>query len=159
MNLISRQNGNSVIFYRYDELVLKVDEKKLLDKSAYFRAMFKKCYRDHKSDLIDVCISENEETFYKVMQFITSDNITLDINSIFETYHLAVFLQIGCLQQFCLDHFTLNLNRKTLHSNLDLISNYGCLFGELEKRALMFNKTGNISFSGLYFLQQNSEGT
>ena len=159
MKIKSCQNKNSVVFYCDDELVIKVDKQKLLAKSAYFRAMFKKCYKHHKSDSIDVYYPEKEEIFRKVMQFLTNGSITLDINSIYETYHLAVYLQIDCLQQLCLDHFTLNLNRNTLQSQLDLIATRPCLYAEFERRALMFEKSGSVSVSGLYFLQENRDGS
>ena len=159
MKLKSCQDGSSIYFYRDDDLVIKVDKQKLFKKSGYFRAMYKTCYKDHKSDFIDVNFPEKEEIFIKVMQLIVSDSITLDINSIFETYHLAVYFQMNCLQQFCLDHFTLNLNRITLGSQLDMIEKRPCLFDEFEKRASTFGKSGNISFSGLYFLQESREGT
>ena len=159
MNFRGRQNESSVEFYLNDELVLEIDKQKLLDRSAYFKALFKKCYRDHQSDLIDVFFPEKEEMFYKMMQLISNGSITLDINTIFETYHLATYFQIGCLQKFCLDHFTLNLNRRTLQFQLYEIANISHLcLREFTKRALMFKGTGNISFSGLYFLQENSEG-
>lgn len=127
MNLRNHQNENIVVLNGNDELVLKVNRKKLLEKSVYFRAVFKECYKYYNSDLIDVYFPEKEEIVDKVMKFISSDSITLDINSIFETYNLAEYLQIGCLQQLCLDHFTLNLNRNTLEKQLDLIAKYSHL--------------------------------
>ena len=150
------QEKNSVIFYHNELLRAIVDRQKLLEKSGYFRAMFKKCYKDYKSDFIDAYFPESEEVFNKVMHLIINDRITLDINSIFETYHLAVFLQIDCLQKLCLDHFTLNLNRNTLRSQLDLIAKRSYLDREFEEKALIFKQSGNLSVSGFYFLQQNS---
>ena len=70
-----------------------------------------------------------------------------------------MYLQIDCLQQLYLDHFTLNLNRNTLQSQLDLIAKNFSLYDEFEKRALMFEKSGVVSVSGLYFLQENRDGS
>ena len=68
MNLRGQQNENNIIFYRNDELVIRVDKKSLLEKSAYFQTMFKSCYKHHNSDSIDVYLTENEKTVVKVMQ-------------------------------------------------------------------------------------------
>ena len=72
--------------------------------------MFKNCYKHHKSDLIDACFLENEETVNKIIQLFSSDSVTLDIRSIFYTYNLAEYLQIDLLKNLYLDHFTLNFN-------------------------------------------------
>ena len=72
--------------------------------------MFKNCYKHHKSDVIDVYFPENEEIVDKVIQLFSSDSVTLDIRSIFDTYNLAEYLQIDLLKNLYLDHFTLNFN-------------------------------------------------
>ena len=56
--------------------------------------------------------SAKDEIVEKVIHFISSDSITINIQLIFEFYHLAVFLQIESLRQICLDHLTLNLYKK-----------------------------------------------
>ena len=122
--------------------------------------MLKSCYKHHKSDLIDVCFPEKEDVIDKLLQFISSDSITLDINSIFETYHLAKYLQVDCLQQLCLHHFTLNLNRNTLRKQLKLIERYSHTdLREFKERALVFGESGSPSLSGLYILQRSTENS
>ena len=156
MILRVRQKENTFVFYHNEHLKAVVDRQKLLQKSGYFKAMFKECYGDYKSDFIDAYFPGSEEVFNNVMQLVSNDTITLDINSIFETYHLALFLQVDCLQQLCLDHFTLNLNRNTLQSQLDLIARRSYLDKEFKETALTFKESGNPSVSGFYFLQQKS---
>ena len=39
---------NNVKFYRNEDLVTNVKRKKLLEKSGYFRTMFKNCYKHLK---------------------------------------------------------------------------------------------------------------
>ena len=156
MSIRGCQHKKSVVFYRNDKPTIKVDKEKLIAKSSYFRAMFKNFYKDQTSDFIDVCFPAKQEIFNKVMQLVSSNSITLDINSIFETYHLAVFLHIDCLQQLCLDHFTLNLNRNNVQSQLELIEKNSYLDKEFKQRALTFRESGNPSISGLYFLQRNN---
>ena len=119
--------------------------------------MFRKCYKHHKSDLIDIYLPASKENIDRVMQYFSSDSIILDIQSIFETYHLAVYLQMNCLQKLCLDHFTLNLNRSNLQSQLELIKQQSYLNEEFKRRALKFWESGNPSISGLYYLQKNNE--
>lgn len=148
---------NNVKFYRNEDLVTNVKRKKLLEKSGYFRTMFKNCYKHHKSEEIDVYFPGKDEIVDKVIHFISSDSVTIDILSIFEFYHLAVFLQIESLQQICLDHFTLNLNRKTLQLQLDLITKCSYLDKNFEERSVLFRDSGSPSFSGLYFFQQNEK--
>ena len=49
-------NENNFMFYRNEDFLSKVNRRKLLQKSDYFRAITKICYRDHKSDAIEVNI-------------------------------------------------------------------------------------------------------
>ena len=87
-------------------------------------------------------------------QFINSGEINLTIESVLETCHLALYLHLECLQQICLDHFTYNLNRKSLESQLRTMEKHLFVDEEFKKRALRFKESGRPSFSGLYFLQR-----
>ena len=89
--------------------------------------------------------------FKKVMNFVNTGSITLDMNTVLEIWHLATYLQIDCLLEICLDHFTLNLNRHTLEPQLNFMKNCSFLDREFRERALMFEKSGSPAFSGLYF--------
>ena len=152
-------NGNNVIFYRNEDFLnkvnlKKVNKQKLLKKSAYFRAITKTCYRDHLSDLIEITIPASYAVFNKVVEFINTGVITINIKTVFETCHLAIYFELDCLRQLCLDHFTFNLNRRTLESQLHFLEEYSRLDNEFEERALMFrNSKIRPSYAGLYFLQ------
>ena len=147
------ENDQNVTFYYTDDLIIKVNKKKLLGKSAYFRSILKTCYKDQRSDFIDTSFPESYQVFKNVMNFVNTGNITLDINNVLEIWRLATFLQMDCLLEICLEHFTLNLNRKTLESQLDFMKNCPYLDREFRERALIFEKSGSPAFSGLYFLQ------
>ena len=95
-----------------------------------------------------------KEMFIKVMNFINTDIITLDIKSVVETHHVAEYLQIDCLKQTCLYHFTYNLNRKTVSAQLKKLEKCSFPVEKLKERAASFRRSGHVSFSGLYFLQQ-----
>ena len=147
-------NENILVFYSDEDFLRKVNRQKLLEKSDYFRAITKTCYKDHLSDFIEMEIPASYVVFSKVMGFINNGVITLDVKTVLETCHLAVYLQIDCLQQLCLDHFTTNLNRKTLESQLYFIEDHLFLGEEFSVRASMFRNSKSPSFSGLYFLQE-----
>ena len=156
-------NKDNVVFFIKELLnkfnFTKVNRRELLEKSAYFRAILKPCFRDHNSDLIKLCIPGSYEVFKKVMRFINTGIITLDVKTVFETCHLALYLQIDCLPQLCLDHFTYNLNRNTLEKQLHLMKKYQFyLDKEFEERAMLFKDSGRSSFSGVYFLQNKTKG-
>ena len=91
--------------------------------------------------------------FKKVMNFVNTGSITLDMNTVLEIWHLATYLQIDCLLEICLDHFTLSLNRHTLEPQLNFMKNCSYLDREIRERALVFEKSGSPAFSGLYFVQ------
>ena len=154
-NLYLKNDFDSVDFYLGKELVIKVDRQKFLRKSAYFQAISKKCYKlDHESEFVEVYFPFGKEMFMKVMNFINSDVITLDIRSLFETYHVAEYLLIDCLKQTCLRHFTYNLNRKTVGAQLKKLEKCSFPVEKLKERAASFERSGHVSFSGLYFLQE-----
>ena len=91
------------------------------------------------------------------MQYISDGSMKLDSKTQFEAYHLAVYLQVESLQQFCLDRFTFALSRSNVESQLDQLENHCLLNKKFKKRALMFKDSRVQSFSGFYFLQ-NHEG-
>ena len=157
-NKTQAANKNNVVFFVKEFLTkfnfTKVNRRELLEKSAYFRAILKPCFRDHRSDLIELHIPGSYEVFKKVMQFINTGVITLDIETVFGTCHLALYLQIDCLPRLCLDHFTCNLNRNTVEKQLQVMDEF-YLDEEFKERALLFKGSGRASFSGLYFLQRN----
>ena len=100
------------------------------------------------------------EVFNNVVGFINTGSVTLDIKTLLETCHIAGYFQIDRLQQLCLDHFTYNLNRKTLELPWQLKTKYSssnwmhsCLDKRFEERAVMFRGSGKPSVTGLYFLQ------
>ena len=104
-NLYLKSNRDSVDFYRGEQLAIKVDRQKFLKKSAYFQAISKKCYKlDHEKEFVEVYFPFKEKTFIKVMNFVNSDVITLDVKSVIDTHHVAEYLQIDCLMQTCLHH-------------------------------------------------------
>ena len=72
-------------FFCNDYLLIKVNREKLLEKSAYFWAITKKCYKHHKSDSIEINIPASYGAFNKVMEFINTDVITLDIKTLLAT--------------------------------------------------------------------------
>ena len=147
------ENEDNVLFFCNDYLLSKVNRQELLEKSAYFRAILKTCYTDHRSDSIEVNIPASFGVFNKIMEFVDTGIITLDIDTVLETCHLAIYLQIDYLPRICLDHFTNNLSLNTIESQLHLMTNYSYLDEELKVRALMFRESSNPSFSGLCFLE------
>ena len=155
--------NSDVVFSSDNDVVIKVNKQKLFEKSAYFRALFKTCYKDHQSDLMKVIIPVSCEVFKIVMEFINTDTITLDVKTLtllllmFETYHLALYLQIDILSEFCLDHFTYNLNQNTLESQLHIMKDELYLEKEFIKRANMFKVSERQFFTGFYILQDKKE--
>ena len=147
------ENENIVILYHNKDVLAYVNKQKLLEKSAFFRAILKTCYKDHKYDLMKVSIPVSCEVIKKVMKFINTGRITLDMKTLLETCHLAIYLQIDSLSQLCLDHFTTNLNQNTLESQLQIMSKHSYLDEKFRERAEMFTDSKSPSFSGLYFLQ------
>ena len=135
-------------------IAAQVNKEDLLEKSAYFRAITNTSYKDHKSDLIDVSIPVGLGSFEKVVKYINTGDINLNVKSLFETLGLAQYLKIESLQRFCLDHFTYNLNRESLELQLSTIKECSFIGREYKKRALMFKDSGRPSLSGLYFLQR-----
>ena len=152
------ENKNNVIFFRNEDFLTKVNltkvnRQKLLEKSGYYRAILKPCFKDHKSDSIKLQIPGSCQVFTKVMHFINTNIITLDIETVLETCHLALYLQIDCLPQLCFDHFTHNLNQNTLEKQLHLMTKYSYLDKEFKERALLFEASGRPSYSGFYILE------
>ena len=153
-----QNNASNIDIYRNEQLVVSINKQKLLKKSAFFQTMYKTCYKHHNSDFTDVYFPVDDEIFDKVARFINTNQITLDVDFIFEVYHLAEYLQIESLQQLCLDHFTLNLNRDTLQSQLNFIARQH--YSDLKKfkeRALTFKENGQPSLAGLYFLRPSRD--
>ena len=160
-NRNQNENNEKVPVYYNGKISAQVNKEDLLEKSSYFRAITKTCYRDHESDDIDISIPPNVslKAFKQVINFINTDEIDIHVETLFEILNLALYLQIDDLQKFCLDHFTHNLNRKSLESQLGLLGENSFADEEFMRRALMFRESGRPSFSGLYFLQKAGERT
>ena len=156
-------NENSVTFFRHEDkatyFLCKVNRRKLLEKSAFYRAIAKDCYKDHLDDFIEATIPASYEVFNNVMRFINTSAVIIDTNNMLETSHLAMYLQINILPQFCLDHFTSNLTRNTLESQLEFLTKYPIFYEEFKERAEMIrdNPSKSPSVSGFYFLQHENK--
>ena len=134
--------------------VVDVDREKMLKLSDYFTSITKTCYRDHKSNVVEVNFHSSFDTFKQVMDFVDTGNINLDDKSVYDICELGQYLQIDSLQKPCLDYFTYNLNSITVETQLNLLQNHYFLDGEFTERALKFKESGRPSFSGLYFLER-----
>ena len=143
-----------VLFYHNKECIAEVNWHELLKHSLYFQCISKPCFNDHKSEFVKVNIPASSETFKKVIEFVKTGEVIIQPESVFEMGHLAMYLQIASLQQWCLDQFTYNLNRKCIKSQLNMLSKYSFLDDKFKERALVFKNSGRQTFSGLYFLQR-----
>ena len=145
-----------------DKFVIKVDGKKLLDKSYFFQMITKPCYEDDKCLLdkehfVKVKIPVSNKVFKSVIKFVDTGKIKLDIANLLETCLLANYLQIKSLPKLCLEHFTCNLKQETVNFQLEVLAEYTFLDHKFLQRATMFQESGKPSYSGLYFVQDHKE--
>ena len=144
------ENKEKIPVYYNKKISIQVNREDLLEKSSYFRAILKICNKDHESDDIDISIPA-VKTFQEVMKFINTGEIDLKSESLFYTLNLALYLQIESLQKFCLDHFTYNLNRKSVESQLRMLEEYSFVDEEYKRRAACFH------FQNCIFCKQSEQ--
>ena len=101
--------------------VLVVNKKKLLEKSHYFKSITNICFADHKSEFTEVTILVSFDSFKKVIDYVMTDVININNDTVFEVYQISDYLQIGVLGKMCLDHFIYSLNIKTLDHQINLM--------------------------------------
>ena len=135
-----------------NSLIIAVDKQKLMEKSLYFQASRKKCYKDHESEFLEVNYSVNNEIFKRVMNFIVSGNIDLDNDVLFECLSLANYLQIDGLQKPCLDYFAYQLKVTNVNEKLELLESSHIIDKVFKETAMAFKASGLPSYSGMYFL-------
>ena len=152
-------NTKNVIFYHNQNIVTKVNWQDLITHSLYFQSILKPCFNDNKLSFVKVKIPASLKTFLYAMQFVKTGKVSFEGRSVYETCHLAMYLQMDSLQQYCLDKYTYNLTQASLKDEWNLLSNPFYLKKEFKSIALMFKKTRRPTFSGLYFLQEKERGT
>ena len=150
--VLTEEENLSVCFNK--ENVIKVNKKKLLEKSHYFRAITKCCYADYKNKFIEIKISVDFKSFRKIMDYVATGILDIDDSNVFEMSKVADYLQIkGLSKRMFLDHFIFSLTRKTLEGQLSLIEKHPVFCNDFKEVALNFKENGRLSFSGLYYVE------
>ena len=124
-----RFNGNKCI---------GVNRQKLLESSPYFQNMLSSCFKDHKTEFVEVNYPAGYETFEKAMQFVNKGDIDLTNENIFETFLLADYLLMEELKKCCLDAFTSSLDRNNVQTKFNLLKESKFSVDEFKRRALNF---------------------
>ena len=136
--LLVHKNKSNDYFFRNGKFLVKVNRNKLLEKSIYFQIISNKRNKNPNSEHYEIMVPFKDQIFKNVMQYISDGSMKLDSKTQFEAYHLAVYLQVESLQQFCLDRFTFALSRSNVESQLDQLENHCLLNKKFKERALMF---------------------
>ena len=139
-----RFNGNKYI---------EVNKQKLLESSPYFQNMLSSCFKDHKTEYVEVNYPGSFETFERSMQFVNNGDVVLSDENGFNTFELADYLQMDNLQKRCLDQFTSSLTRDNVLTKFNLLESLNFPVKEFKQRA--FNFVEN-QFSGLYYIRSKT---
>ena len=140
-----RFNGNKII---------EVNRQNLLESSPYFQNILSSCFKDHKTEYVEVNYPGSFETFDFVMQFINYGDLELKEENIFDIFQLADYLQMDKIKTCCLDKFTSSLDRNNVQSKFNMLKTFNFPVEEFKQRAQSFIK--NIS-CGIYFMQTDMQ--
>ena len=154
-----RSNNNSKVKVMFNKaFYVTINKEYLFAQSVYFTTMMKPCYNDHNRKIFKLKIKVSSEAFRQAMQFLENGQISFDEVCFIEVCHLAVYLQIDSLEESCLDHFTRNLTRGSLESQLTLIRSHPFMGKQFTETLLKFESAGRDFFPGLYFISEEKSG-
>ena len=173
---MAENNNNLKVRFNKGNYV-EILKEKLVEKYFYFQGTTNPCYKDHKSEFVEIEFKTTFSVFKQVMEFIKTGSIKFENENenVFGVYYLADYLLMDDLKETCLDYFTYNLNHNSVRLDLDILKTYDKkeinmnenvssaldlfkkynpdkinILENFVKRALTFKETGRPRFSGMY---------